>query len=242
VSLFGPRLRAGDCIDAAGSKVVLKVNRRARRVSLRIDCVRGFAVAVAPSERRLAEAAAFARERAAWIAERLAAGPEPTPFAPGAVIPFRGERARLEAIAGSSAARLVCGDDGVRIVSGGEGAAFSRRIERFLRAEARRAVEARTEAHVRTLGLKPPRVSIADPGSRWGSCTPSRGTIRYSWRLILAPDSVLDYVAAHETAHLVHGDHSQRFWAVVRSLVGDEKAARRWLRTHGSALHAVGRD
>ncbi len=241
MNLFGQRHRAGDVIDVAGVRVLLKVNRRARRVSVRIDAARGMAVAVAPSERRLSEAVAFARARSDWMGERLAAGPEQVPFAPGAVIPFRGESARLEAVPGASAARLVCDDDGLRIVSGGEGAAFSRRVERFLRAEAKRAVEARTEAHVRSLGVKQPRVSIADPGSRWGSCTPSRGTIRYSWRLIMAPESVLDYVCAHEAAHLVHGDHSPRFWALVRSLVGDEKAPRRWLSNQGMALHAIGR-
>jgi predicted metal-dependent hydrolase len=241
VNLFGPRHRPGDVIEVGGVRVELKVNKRARRVSLRVDAPRGMAVAVSPSQRRLNEAVAFARERSSWLAQRIAAGPEPVPFAPGALIPFRGEKARLEAIPGLSAARLVCDEGGLRIVSGGEGAAFSRRVERFLRGEARRAVEARTDTHVRTLGVPPPKVSIADPGSRWGSCTPTRGTIRYSWRLILAPEFVLDYVCAHETAHLVHGDHSQRFWALVRSLIGDEKGPRRWLSNHGQQLHAIGR-
>lgn len=242
MSLFGPRHRPGDVIDVAGVQVVLKVNRRARRISVRIDSARRLAVAVSPSERRLNEAVAFARERGAWLAERLAAGPQVVPFAPGAVIPYRGAKVKLEQAPGASAARLICGDDGMRIVSGGEGSAFSRRIERFLRNEARHAVEARTQVHVEALKLgKSPRVSIADPGSRWGSCTPSRGTIRYSWRLIMAPESVLDYVCAHETAHLVHADHSPRFWALVRSLGVDDKAGRRWLNNHGPALHAVGR-
>jgi predicted metal-dependent hydrolase len=241
VSLFRPRFHHGDILEVAGRRVVLKINPKARRISLRVAASGAEVVAVAPTERRLSEAAAFARERAAWIASRLAAQPQGEPFEPGAEIPFRGGRVRLERVPGASAARLVEDEAGVRIVSGGEGPAFARRVERLLRAEAQRQVLARTEVHVAALGLKAPKVSLADPKSRWGSCTPGRGTIRYSWRLILAPDRVLDYVAAHEVAHLVHGDHSARFWAVVRKLVGDEKPQRRWLRTHGPALHAVGR-
>ena len=82
-------------------------------------------------------------------------------------------------------------------------------------------------------------MSITDPRSRWGSCTPGRGTIRYSWRVILAPPGVLDYLAAHEVAHLVHADHSPRFSAVVEQLVGDPKPYRAWLRQHGPGLHAL---
>ena len=84
-----------------------------------------------------------------------------------------------------------------------------------------------------------------DARSRWGSCTPPRrggdASLRYSWRLILAPYEVLDYVAAHECGHLVHADHSPRFWALVASLGPDVKRARAWLRVHGPRLHAVGR-
>jgi predicted metal-dependent hydrolase len=241
MNLFRPRFSHGDVLEVAGARVVLKANPRARRVSLRVDAARNQVIAVAPTERRLSEAADFARSRAAWIAERLAARPQGQAFAPGARIRVGDETARLEASGNAAAARFVRDETGLRIVSGGEGDAFARRVERLLKAEARKRLEARTEHHARALGLKLPTVSLSDPKSRWGSCTPSRGSIRYSWRLILAPAWILDYVAAHEVAHLVHGDHSPAFWSVVRQTFGDHKPARAWLRANGTALHAVGR-
>lgn len=240
MSLLKPKLAHGDVVEIEGVPVRLKVHARARRVSLRVDA-RGEVVAIAPSPRRLHDALAFARDRADWIAQRVTAAPSTVAFAPGASVPVRGEAARLTAVPGASAARLLRDQAGLSIVSGGEGAAFARRIDRLLKTEARRDLEHRTELHVRALGLALPKVALGDPKSRWGSCTPARGSIRYSWRLILAPAFVLDYVAAHEVAHLVHADHSPRFWGVVRDLLGDEKAGRAWLKAHGRSLHAYGR-
>jgi predicted metal-dependent hydrolase len=241
VSLLRPRHRHGDVIEIDGVRITLKVNRQARRVSVRVDASRNEVTATARSERGLAEAVKFASDRAIWIKSRLIGRPKETPFAPGSVIPFRGGEAALEQVPGASAARLVEDLFQTRIVSGGEGAAYARRIERLLKAEAQRALSERTAAHATALGLKTPKITLGDAATRWGSCTPDRGAIRYSWRLILAPPAVLDYVAAHEVAHLVHADHSPRFWAVVRKLVGDEKTHRHWLRNEGMALHAVGR-
>lgn len=224
-----------------GSALRLSVNPRARRISIRIDMRAGEAVAVAPNERRLGDAVAFALSKAEWIAERLSSRAEGTPIEPGATLPYRGGAIRLEATGGAGAARLVEGAEGVRIVSGGEGEAFSRRVTNLLKRVAREALEARTEVHLRALGQKPVTLSINDPASRWGSCSPMSRSIRYSWRVIMAPPEVLDYLAAHEVAHLVHADHSPAYWSVVRSLVGDHRPFRAWLREHGAALHAVGR-
>lgn len=240
MSLFRPRYAAGQVVHVQGVPVRLKVDARARRVSLRIDAARGEAVAVAPDERRLAAAAAFAMERAGWLAERVARRPAPRPFAPGLGIPLRGGTATLEATGTASAARLTADADRVVIRSGGEGEAFARRVERLLRAEARRDLLSRTEIHAAALGRAAPTVAIGDPRSRWGSCTPGREAIRYSWRLVMAPPDILDYVAAHEVAHLVHADHSPRFWAVVERLIGDPRPRRSWLRSEGPGLHAWG--
>jgi predicted metal-dependent hydrolase len=234
--------RTGQRLPLEGGHALrLSVNPRARRISIRIDSRAGEAVAVAPSERRLADAVAFARSKAGWIAERLAARPPGTVIAPGAVIPFRGREVRLEATGGAGAARLVEDADGLRIVSGGEGEAFARRVTNLLKRAAREQLSARTDFHLRALGQRPVRVTINDPASRWGSCSPMSRSIRYSWRVIMAPPEVLDYLAAHEVAHLVHADHSPAYWSVVRRLVGDHRPFRAWLRTHGAALHAVGR-
>lgn len=225
----------------AGLTLRLSVNPRARRVSIRIDSRAGEAVVVAPSERRLTEGLAFARTRAGWIADRLAERPASSPLTPGGRVLYQGQPTRLEATGGAGAARLVQGADGPVIRAGGEGEAFARRVQSLLKREARRLLVQRTDVHIARLGLDPARVSITDPRSRWGSCSPHNRTIRYSWRVVMAPPEVLDYLAAHEVAHLVHADHSPAYWAVVARLVGDHRPFRQWLRDHGPTLHAVGR-
>ena len=224
----------------------LRVNARARRVSLRVDAHRGEAVATAPSARRLPDALAFARTRAAWIAEHLDAQPPRRPFAPGTVIPLAGAPCRLERAALRIAPRLTpaTAQEPARLVASGDGEAFARAVARALRAEALRRLQVRTAVHVDALGLHRPPVAVADPKGRWGSCrAPHRGdagSIRYSWRLVCAPPAVLDYVAAHEAAHLVEPNHSAAYWAVVNRLYGDPAQPRRWLREHGPDLHALG--
>ena len=234
--------RTGQRLPLEGGGVLrLSVNPRARRISIRIDARAGEAVAVAPSERRLPEAVAFARSRAGWIAERLEARVEGRPLEPGQSLLLHGRPTRLEATGTAGAARLTADAEGPVIRSGGEGEAFARRVENLLKREARQALVARTDAHVHALGVKPAKVSIVDTRSRWGSCSPHNRSIRYSWRVVLAPPPVLDYLAAHEVAHLIHADHSPAYWAVVHRLVGDHRPFRAWLREHGQALHAVGR-
>ncbi len=227
--------------EALGVPARLSVNPRARRLSIRIDGRAGEAVLVAPSERKLGDVVAFARTKAGWMRQRLAARPEGKPLTPGGEVLLFGVPTRLRATGGAGAARLVDEAEGPVILSGGEGEAFTRRIENLLKRLARQVLVERTEHHLRTLGQRPVRVSIADTRSRWGSCSPHNRSIRYSWRVIMAPPAVADYLAAHEVAHLVHADHSPAYWSVVERLVGDHRPFRKWLREHGAALHAVGR-
>lgn len=236
------RYRNGQRLPLDGGVTLkLSVNPRARRISVRIDHKAGEAVAVAPSERALDQAVAFAISRRGWIAERLAERPEGQAFAPGGSILLNGIETPLLATGGAGAARIVTVEGRPAILSGGEGEAYARRVERLLRAEAKAALAERTEAHRTALNLPQVRLSIGDPKSRWGSCSPHNRSIRYSWRVVMAPPEVLDYLAAHEVAHLVHADHSPAYWAVVQRLVGDHRPHRRWLREHGPALHAAGR-
>jgi len=248
MSLFSPASYAhGDRVDLAGRTIRLRVDARARRVSLRVDQTRREIVATAPTIRRLTDALAFAHERQGWIAQQLDGLPTTEALYPGQVIDVAGEPCRLEA--GDGRAKLVR-DGGLRIIAP-EGERFTVNVVRLLKAEARRLLVERTEVHARALGQPLPVVAIIDPRARWGSCTPARrgifgasaqvGRIRYSWRLVLAPFAVLDYVAAHEAAHLVEANHGPKFWALVRDLVGDERKHRAWLRAHGPRLHAFGR-
>ncbi|MDI1327832.1 MAG: SprT family zinc-dependent metalloprotease [Brevundimonas sp.] len=227
--------------ERLGVAARLSVNPRARRLSIRIDARVGEAVLIAPSERKLADVVAFARTKASWMRQRLAERPHGTPLEPGAVIDLFGRPTRLIATGGAGAARLTEDEDGPVIASGGEGEAYARRVENLFKRVARETLQTRTDVHLRTLGQRPVRMSIADPKSRWGSCSPHNRSIRYSWRVVMAPSAVIDYLAAHEVAHLVHADHSPAYWSVVQSLVGDHRPFRKWLRDNGPALHAVGR-
>lgn len=231
------KLSPGGTVEVAGRPVTLRVNPRARRLTLRVDAATGAVSVTAPSARRLPEAADFARRRADWIAARAAERPESLPFRPGAVIPLRGREVLLEAAPGRGAARLR----GERIASGGEGEAFARRVGNLLRREALTDLTARTAVHAAALGVPAPRITLNDPRGRWGSCTPARNTVRYSWRLIGAPPFVLDYLAAHEVAHLKEANHGPAFWAIVDRLFGDPRPPREWLRAEGARLHALGR-
>ena len=122
-------------------------------------------------------------------------------------------------------------------MTSGDAATFARRIERYLRQKALKILQTETAAYAARLGFDGVKVSLFDANGRWGSCTPGRKAIRYSWRIILAPPAVLSYLCAHEVAHLRHPDHSPRFWAEVKTLYGgDYKPARNWLKTEGQGL------
>ena len=237
-----PRFASGDLIEVDGRPVRLAVHGSARRVSLRLDTARREVVATAPNAKRLADAAAFAQSRAAWIAARLDSLPDSAGFAPGAMLEINGAPLRLERAAMRIAPRIIAAtaDEPARLLAYGEGEAYARAVERALRAEALRVLTERTAIHAAALGAPMPHVAVMDARARWGSCRPP-DRIRYAWRLIAAPPFVLDYVAAHECAHLRECNHSPRFWAEVDGLYGDPAAARAWLRRHGAKLHALGR-
>jgi predicted metal-dependent hydrolase len=244
MNLFGPRLADGERLEIDGLVVRLSVSRRARRVSLRIDPARHEVVAVAPSERRLRDAWAFARERRSWALARLALLPPAKPLLNGDALTIfdddvrlvpNGRRPRLVAAEGGAPARLIgCGDEVVDPTL----------VARAVKREALSRFRARAAIHCRSLGLGVPPIAIADARTRWGSCTPARAgraaSIRISWRLAFAPFPVADYVVAHECAHLLESNHGPRFWMLVRRLVGDEKPHRAWLRANGASLHALG--
>ncbi|OYU68990.1 MAG: metal-dependent hydrolase [Alphaproteobacteria bacterium PA2] len=244
MSLFGRPLSDGDCLDVAGAVVRLKVHSRARRVSLRLDRARREVIATAPTPRRLAEAAAFARDRADWISQRIAELPRAEPLAPGATLHLFGVPCLLGA--GDHAMRLTRDPEtGALTLAGrGEGEAYARAVIRLIKREALKVFTEMTEAHCRALGVRLPSITMMDAKGRWGSCRSSApgkpAAIRYSWRLALAPRRVADYVAAHECAHLLELNHGPRFWEHVRGLVGEIGPYRDWLKAEGARLHAFG--
>jgi predicted metal-dependent hydrolase len=247
-------LKDGDQLDVAGVPVLLRVSVRARRISLRLDPARRQIIATAPSPGALGAAAAFAQQRQEWIWAQVQALAASTALVPGQTLSLLGQDWRLEQAAGprSPAQWIQTGDDRVLICGGADEAGFSRAVVRALKAKALDLLREHTEVHAQALGQAMPSVAVMDAKGRWGSCKPSPrggfgselaiGQIRYSWRLIFAPYAVLDYVVAHECAHLVEANHGPRFWAQVKGLVGDPRSSRAWLRKNGADLHAIGQD
>ena len=118
----------------------------------------------------------------------------------------------------------------------GDPAHLPRRVSDWLRRECRRDLERAVAQAAAAIGKRSPPITLRDTASRWGSCT-SSGRLNFSWRLILAPSFVLDYLAVHEVAHLVHMNHSPKYWALCRSLNADTDRAEAWLNTQGTSLH-----
>jgi predicted metal-dependent hydrolase len=232
-------LADGERVDLGGLTLRLRVSRRARRVSLRIDVRTGEAVATAPSARRLADALSFARSRRGWIETRLAARATGPALAAGGRIVVLGETWTLAP--DGRRPRLEAG-----LLRGcGAGDVDAQLVIRAIRRAALDSFAEQAGVHCARLGVPIPRISLADTASRWGSCTPASagrtGAVRLSWRLALAPFAVADYVVAHECAHLVEANHGPRFWALVRELVGDPAPHRAFLRREGAVLLAFGR-
>jgi predicted metal-dependent hydrolase len=227
---------------AAGSvRVTLKRRSAARRMTLRVSSATGEVTLSLPERVDIVAAERFAQAHAGWIAARLAKRPAAVEFRPGQIIPLRGTPHRIvhwSAVRGLT--RAVKDAEGQPIIAvAGENAHVARRIGDFLKAEARRDLEAAVARHTATLGLPARRIALRDTRSRWGSCS-SRGDLNFSWRLILAPDFVLDYLAAHEVAHLKEMNHSHRFWAVTHRLCPRTEEAEAWLKRHGASLHSYG--
>ena len=219
----------------------LRRHRRARRYTLRIHPTDREAILTVPPRGTIAEARDFAQLHGGWIAARLGRLPKAAPFQPGTVVPLRGVAHRIVHRSGlrgtawtevrDSGEKILCVAGGIEHVD--------RRVRDYLKREARRDLQKAAQAHAQALGVRVKRLSIRDQSSRWGSCT-SAGSLSFSWRLILAPDFVLDYVVAHEVAHLREMNHGPRFWAHVKTLYPDFARAQDWLKANGRELQRYG--
>jgi predicted metal-dependent hydrolase len=221
-------------IDGEAVAVTVRLNPRARRMIVKVDPGTGAVIVTAPSRRGLNHALDFARGEKAWIARQLARVPKPVILAPGAQIPFRGIVHRVESAA-SGPAPVWRDEKNAIIFVRGRAEHAPRRLGDFLKAEARKAFEARALDYAALLKVKPARITVRDTASRWGSWSSAR-SLSFSWRLIMAPETVLDYVVAHEVAHLREMNHSPRFWAHVRILAPEMEKAQAWLKAQGRAL------
>jgi predicted metal-dependent hydrolase len=221
--------------------VQLRRHRQARRYTLRIQSATREVVLTIPPRGTLKEAREFAQKHGGWIAARLDRLPKAAPFADGILVPLRGAPHRIVHRRGVRGTVWTETDpDGERLLCvAGKAPHIDRRISDFLRREAGRDLEAASLRCASELGVRIKRVAVRDQSSRWGSCS-TTGALSFSWRLILAPSLVLDYLAAHEVAHLVEMNHSPRFWRLVQRLCPDHERAKAWLDGHGPDLHRYG--
>jgi predicted metal-dependent hydrolase len=217
-----------------GEKVVVRTkrNRRARRMTLRIDAANDCAVLVLPSRASLSEGIDFARSKAPWVKEKLESLPPRMPFAPGETVRVKGEplTIRYDSRVGPRVKR-----DGEILRVGGELEDVRDRVVHWLRERARCAIARRVEERAGLIGKRFRRITLRDSRTRWGSCS-ARGNLSFSWRLILAPVEVMDYVVSHEVAHLAEMNHGPRFWKLVDEIAPKSSRARGWLSEYGTAL------
>jgi predicted metal-dependent hydrolase len=220
--------------------VRLRRHRQARRYTLRIASASRDVILTMPPRGTLKDARAFAQKHGGWIAARLQRLPEAVKFVDGTVFPLRGVPHRIAHRSGMRGTVWIAADDsGPLLCVAGDAPHVGRRVGEFLRREARRDLEAASRGFAAELGVSMRRVTVRDQASRWGSCS-TAGALSYSWRLILAPRFVLDYLAAHEVAHLIEMNHSARYWRLVARVCPDHQRAKAWLDAHGSDLHRYG--
>jgi len=222
-------------------RVVLRRRASARRMTLRVSTATRDIILTIPEHTDLASAIRFADSHAGWIATRLARVPERVAFIHGALIPLRGVVHRIvhwSSIRGATSATNGPAGEPIIAVSC-ETPHVPRRVKEFLQREARRDLAVSVQGYTEALGIPARRITVRDTKSRWGSCS-SSGSLNFSWRLIMAPSFVLDYLAAHEVAHLKEMNHSHRFWRTVHKLCPHTEEAERWLKRHGTELHKFG--
>lgn len=226
--------------DEDDPRLLYRISDRARRISLRVNASEREVVVIVPGKRALPKAKAFARKQQDWINVQLESLPSPQPFKPGRKISFKGETFTL--VCPGDRGRPTIDEETQEIIVPAPEGTFAGRTRRLLIREARTALETATHTYADMLGREVEKISVRDTSSRWGSCITRKGKghISYSWRLISAPPFVLDYVAAHECAHMIEDNHSAAFWAVVDDIFPDTKRAKRWLKHNGAQLHAVG--
>lgn len=228
-------------VDLGGQDCVVTLRRspRSRRLTLRLSNATGALTLTAPPQVRLSAITAFLDRQRPWIEERLTRQPRRLRFTDGAMVPLRGIAHRLRE-SGNYRGRVEVEEGGTPcIVVPGAAPHVERRLVDYLKAEARHDLERAVATYTGLIGATATRLVLRDGSSRWGSCA-ANGTLSFSWRLILAPPLVLDYVAAHEVAHLKHMNHGPAFWRLLHEICSQTDCAKAWLNAHGTTLHAYG--
>ena len=230
----------GGTIDLGNGEapITFRHNKRARRMILRPDPKTGGAIVTLPPGTDYETAREFVEDRAGWLMTRLATTPELVDFTPGAVVPYLGFDHEIRHMPDMRGHGPVVCEDGLLLVSG-KVEHLARRLRDWMKKQAREEITRQAGIMAGALHKTHGRITIRDTRSRWGSCS-STGGLNFSWRLIMAPDWVLDYVVAHEVAHLVEHNHSKHFWKQVALISDDVDRACKWLKQNGTRLHQYG--
>lgn len=213
--------------------VRVRVNPRARRMALRVDPRDGDVVLTWPVRGSVKAAEKFIGENTRWIEERRQKRVSAQLFADGMTVTVYGRPFTITHTAGRGLTRF----DDDKLIVHGQPEHLPRRVRDFLKDCARSVIEEKAGEKLEQIGRLPKDIRIIDPKSRWGSCSPD-GSMMFSWRLVLTPPFVLDYVVAHEVAHCTHMNHGKKFWALCDQLAEDMTDAKRWLKTHGTTVMA----
>ncbi|MCT7378517.1 M48 family metallopeptidase [Chelativorans salis] len=225
----------------AGRELLLKIveNARARRLTLRIaPGGAGLRVTIPPGL-SLREVERFLARHEGWLEERLKKLPDRPLVRPGIKIPLRGVPHLIVHEPSRRGTVDVTTIDGQpALVVKGDRRHLPRRLADFLKREARRDIEMLVARHTERVGRRARAIRYRDTTSRWGSCT-SDGTLSFSWRIMMAPPGVIDYLVAHEVAHLKEMNHGSRFWKLCKELCPDTERCKAWLKRNGMALQAI---
>lgn len=226
-------------IDGAPVEITVKVSSRAKNYKLSLPN-HGRPLLTVPQYGRWGEAKAFLDRHTSWLAERIELSAKPVAFVRGAVVPLRGVNHRIVPT-GKVRGVVEAGEhDGeLALLVPGAAEHRARRLIDWLKGEAQQELAARCGHHAVNLGVQVKSISMRSQTTRWGSCS-STGKLNFNWRLILAPPFVLDYVAAHEVAHMIEMNHSQAFWDVVERTLPTMELGREWLRVNGRQLMVYG--
>ena len=226
-------------VDGQMVEVAVRISTRARNYRLSLPHAGGPVLTV-PSHGRWQEAQAFLHRQRAWLGARLERAAKPVSFTRGAIVPLRGVDHRIVPTGKIRGRVEVLDMDGeLTLQVPGEVAHRSRRLIDWLKTEAQVDLEKRVAIHARRLGVTYKSVAMRSQATRWGSCS-TTGRLNFNWRLVLAPPYVLDYVAAHEVAHLVEMNHSDAFWETVEQTLPSMNRGRAWLKAHGRQLMVYG--
>ena len=228
-------------VEIGGEVLPVKVieNDRAKRMTLRLFPAGDGLKVTIPGHVDDREIRDFVERNRNWAAARISRMPERIELRPGTKIPFMGVEHQIVLsgkLRGVVKPTTIHGQPVLQVP--GDEEAVSRKLVAFFKKEARRELDKAVSLHSARIGVRAKQIRITDTTSRWGSCSSTR-TLSFSWRIILAPPEVLNYLAAHEVAHLQEMNHSDRFWNLTRELCPDTDIQKSWLRSHGNRLHAI---